>query len=97
MEKLGLLIIKLKEQFDQNEGADNLLITAKLLVKELHQHLGAKHYLKSDFVLTPRGKIHLLQIDVMPDLKPNSHFSQVVESVGAKMHHVVEHMLENVL
>ncbi len=39
MEKLGLLIIKLKEQFDQNEGADNLLITAKLLVKELHQQL----------------------------------------------------------
>ncbi|OIR05768.1 hypothetical protein GALL_122030 [mine drainage metagenome] len=39
MEKLGTLIIKLKEQFDQNEGADKLLITAKLLVKELHQHL----------------------------------------------------------
>ncbi|MDE3144369.1 MAG: hypothetical protein KGL19_09460 [Bacteroidota bacterium] len=39
MEKLGTLIIKLKEQFDQNEDADKLLITAKLLVKELHQHL----------------------------------------------------------
>jgi D-alanine-D-alanine ligase-like ATP-grasp enzyme len=64
------------------------------MAKILHKHLGAKHYLKSDFVLTPRGKIHLLQIDGMPDLKPNSHFSQVAESVGAKMSDVVEHILE---
>jgi D-alanine-D-alanine ligase-like ATP-grasp enzyme len=64
------------------------------LAKDLHKHIDAKHYLKSDFILTPRGKVYLLQIDGMPDLKPNSHFSQVAESVGAKTHHVVEHMLE---
>jgi D-alanine-D-alanine ligase-like ATP-grasp enzyme len=66
------------------------------LTKKLHKHIGAKHYLKSDFVLTPRGKIYLLQINGTPNLKLNSHFSQVVESVGAKMHHVVEHILEQV-
>jgi D-alanine-D-alanine ligase len=67
------------------------------LVKELHQHLGAKHYLKSDFVLTPRGKVYLLQIDGMPDLKQDSHFSQVCSSVGTQMHNVVEHILEQAL
>jgi D-alanine-D-alanine ligase-like ATP-grasp enzyme len=66
------------------------------LVKYLHKHIGAKHYLKSDFILTPRGKIYLLQVDGTPDLKPGSHFSEVCESVGAKMHHVVEHILEQV-
>ncbi|MFH1201127.1 MAG: hypothetical protein V1484_02245 [bacterium] len=66
------------------------------LVKDLHKHIGAKQYLKSDFVLTPRGKVYLLQIESMPNLKSNSHFSQVCESVGAKMHHVVEHILEQV-
>ncbi|MFH1201163.1 MAG: hypothetical protein V1484_02475 [bacterium] len=66
------------------------------LVKDLHQHIGATHYLKSDFILTPRGKIYLLQIESTPDLKPNSHFSEVCESVGAKTHHVVEHILENI-
>jgi D-alanine-D-alanine ligase-like ATP-grasp enzyme len=67
------------------------------LVKKLHKHLGAKHYLKSDFVLTPKGKIYLLQINNTPNLKPDSHFSQSVESVGAKMHHVVEHMIKEAL
>ncbi len=64
--------------------------------KNLHKHAYAKHYLKSDFVLTPRGKIYLLQIELHPDLNSGSHFSQVCESVGAKMHHIVEHILEQV-
>ena len=67
------------------------------LAKTLHIHLGAKHYLKSDFLLTPRGKIYLLQIEENPDLKQDSHFSQVAESVGAKISDVVEHILEQVL
>jgi D-alanine-D-alanine ligase-like ATP-grasp enzyme len=64
------------------------------LAKDLHKHLGAKHYLKSDFVLNPQGRVYLLQIESTPDLKIDSHFSQVCESVGAKTHHVIEHILE---
>jgi len=67
------------------------------LTKILHNHIGAEHYLKSDFILTPKGKIYLLQIESTPDLKPDSHFSQVCESVGAKTHHVIEHILEQAL
>lgn len=64
------------------------------VAKILHKHLGAKHYLKSDFILTSRGKIYLLQVEGTPDLKLNSHFSQVCDSVGAKTYHVIEHILE---
>jgi hypothetical protein len=67
------------------------------LAKDLHQHIGAKHYLKSDFILNKWGKIYLLQIEGIPNLKPDSHFSQVCISVGAKPHHLVEHILETVL
>lgn len=67
------------------------------LAKDLHKHINSKHYLKIDFILNPRGKVYLLQIDGMPDLKIDSHFSQVCESVGAKTHSVIEGMLENVL
>jgi len=66
------------------------------LAKDIHRHIGAKHYLKSDFVLTPRGKVYLLQVEDIPDMKANSHLSQVAESVGAKMHHIVEHIINNV-
>ncbi len=67
------------------------------MAKNLHKHLDAGHYLKSDFVLTPKGSIYLLNLELSPDLKPDSHLSQVVESVGAKMHHIIEHILERVL
>lgn len=67
------------------------------LVKDIHQHLGIKHYLKSDFIINPRGKVYLLDLELTPNLKPNSHFSQACESVNAKMHEVVEHILERAL
>ena len=67
------------------------------MAKDLHKHLGVKHYLKSDYVLSPRGKVYLLNFELTPDLKPNSHFTQVCESVGAKPQHVIDHMLEKAL
>lgn len=67
------------------------------LAKNLHKHLEVKHYLKSDFILTPRGKVYLLSFELIPDLKPDSHFSQVCESVGAKTHHIIDHILERAL
>jgi len=65
--------------------------------KDLHKHIGAKHYLRTDFVMTPRGKVYLLSIDSTPDLRSDSHFSKICESVGAKVHHVVDHILEQAL
>jgi D-alanine-D-alanine ligase-like ATP-grasp enzyme len=67
------------------------------LVKDLRNHIGAKHYLKSDFIFNPKGKVFLSNLESTPDLKSNSHFSKVCESVGTKTHHVVEHILERVL
>ena len=67
------------------------------LAKTLHTHIDANNYLKVDFVLDKRGKVHITSIEFLPDLRPDSHFHQAVESVGAKMHHVVEHILEGVL
>lgn len=68
-----------------------------MLAKNLHNHIGARHYLKSDFLLNNRGKVYLLGFELMPDLKPDSHFSQVCEQVGAKTHNVIEHILETAL
>ena len=64
------------------------------LAKDLHNHVGAKHYLKSDFVLSPKGKVSLLNIDSTPDLRQNSHFYQACGSAGVKTHNVIEHILE---
>src|SRR3989338_3772492 len=68
-----------------------------VLAKNIHNHIGAKHYLKSNFLLNKRGKIYLLDFESTPNLKLSSNFSELCEMVGAKMHHVVEHILETTL
>jgi D-alanine-D-alanine ligase-like ATP-grasp enzyme len=67
------------------------------LVKELHHHLDVKHYLKSDFIIHPRTGIYLTNVEFSPDLKHGSHFCDSCESVGAKAHQVVEHMVERAI
>ncbi|MDE2399930.1 MAG: hypothetical protein KGL67_02905 [Patescibacteria group bacterium] len=64
--------------------------------RDLYNHIGASHYLKSDFVLTPRGRVYLLNIELHPDLRADSHFSQVCSLVGVETHHVLDHILERV-
>src|SRR6185369_10582086 len=67
------------------------------LAEDLHDHVGSRHYLKSNFVLGKRGEVYLLDLDFTPNLKSFSHFSQACESVGAKPSHVIEHILEKVM
>lgn len=67
------------------------------ITKDLHEHLGVEHYLKSSFVLHPQRGVFVIDVSFSPDLKEDSHFHQACEFVGAKAYHVVEHILERVL
>lgn len=67
------------------------------ITKDLHRHLGVEHYLRSDFVLHPQRGVFVTDISFSPDLKENSHFYQACEFVGARVHHILEHILERAL
>jgi len=67
------------------------------IIKNLHKHLAVEYYLKSNFIFHPRRGFFLTDIDFLPDLRDGSHFEESCEFVGAKMHHVVEHILEKAL
>jgi|SRR3989344_3798594 len=67
------------------------------LAEALHRHLGVKDYLNSEFTINPNLGIYLTSISVIPDLEKDSDFHQACDSVGAKAHHVVEHILERIL
>ena len=67
------------------------------LVKKLHTHLGVRYYLKSDLLLGKRGRVYLLGFELTPDLRPDSHFREACQSVGAKPHQVVEHIIKKCL
>jgi D-alanine-D-alanine ligase-like ATP-grasp enzyme len=65
------------------------------LARDLHRHLGAKYYLKSDFVVHPKRGVFLTNIEYFPDLRKGSHLDTSLLSLGAKMHQLVDHILEN--
>ncbi len=65
--------------------------------KLLHEHLGDCNYLKSDIILHPKRGIYLLGLNFSPNLKSESHFDQSAQNVGARMHHVIEHILARTL
>lgn len=66
------------------------------IAHDIHNHLQIEHYLKIDFVLHPKLGFHLLSLDFMPDTRPGSHFVELCERLGAKMHHVIDHILEKI-
>lgn len=63
--------------------------------KNIHWHIGAGQYLKSDLVLTPRGRVYLLRVESVPDLRPGSRLAQACEFAGAEMRQVIDHILES--
>ena len=67
------------------------------IIRNLHTHLGIKHYLKSDFIIHSKRGIFLSNMELDPILKKDSHFCQACESVGTKMHLVIEHIIDNAL
>lgn len=75
--------------FSKNEK-EELINTAK----NIHQHIGVPDYLKSNFVINPRNGIYLTSVEFSPDFKNGSHLDKACESVGAKMHQIVRHILD---
>jgi D-alanine-D-alanine ligase-like ATP-grasp enzyme len=67
--------------------------TITRLAEDLHSHLDASHYLNSNFVINPNRGIFLTSISFIPDFSPDSHFYSMCEAVGAKPHHIIEHII----
>lgn len=64
--------------------------------KKIHQSIGG-HYLKADFVINPKTGIHLIDFNLEPDYRENSHFSDACQSIGARPSSVISHIFERIL
>ena len=61
--------------------------------KRAHEALGLRHYSSSDFVVTPRGKIYILETNSQPLLHEGSLFHQSLEASGWQAHDFADHMI----
>lgn len=71
---------------------ENRLITA--MSKRAHNVLNLSHFSSSDFIITPRGKVYILETDAVPAFHKDSHLHHSLESTGWKPHDFAHHCIE---
>ncbi len=67
------------------------------MAKTAHQALGLRHYSSSDFIITPRGKIYILETNSNPLFHEDSMLHSSLLASGWKPYDFVDHCLKQVL
>lgn len=67
------------------------------LAKKVHKALGFNHYSHSNFIVTPRRGIFVLEANSLPHLTEDSLLSKALHSVGASLSHFFDHLLQRAL
>jgi len=60
---------------------------------EAHEALGLNDYSRSDFIVTPRGHIYILEINNLPGLCEASLFPKALHAVGSNLPEFVDHLI----
>ena len=63
------------------------------IAKKVHQSLGLRHYSRTDFILSPRRGIYVLEVNTLPGLTENSLFPLSLNAVGSNLEEFVEHLI----
>jgi len=64
------------------------------LAKKAHQVLGLRHYSRSDFIISPKRGIYILETNSLPGLTKESLFPKSLEAVGSSLEEFVEHLIK---
>jgi len=70
----------------------------KLAIQEAavaaHKALGLRHYSRSDFIVTPKRGVYILEVNTLPGLTPESLFPKSIEAVGFHFPHFLDHLIQ---
>lgn len=58
-----------------------------------HHALGLDHYSRSDFIVTPRGGVFILETNTLPGLTEESLLPKSLKAVGSGLPELVEHVI----
>lgn len=64
------------------------------IAKKAHEVLGLSHYSRSDFIVTPKGKIYILETNSIPGFTRNSLFPVALKATGWQPKDFVHHVLQ---
>ncbi len=63
------------------------------LAQYLHKTLGLKHYSHSDFIVTPRRGIYVLEVNTHPSITPDSILTRALHTVDVTVNHFIDHII----
>lgn len=63
------------------------------LARSAHQLLGCASYSRSDFILSPKERIYLLETNTLPGLTANSLFPKAATAIGLSFPKLLDHLL----
>lgn len=64
------------------------------MAKRAHEVLGQRHYSSSDFVVSPSGKVYILETNSLPVLHEDSHHHSALLSTGWQPKEFADHCLK---
>ena len=76
-------------RFTQEESA-----ALQNIAERVHQHLGLRHYSRSDFIIHPRRGIYFLEVNTLPGLTPESLLPKSLTAVGSSLSEFLGHVLD---
>ena len=63
------------------------------LAREVHAALGLRHYSRTDFIVSPRRGVYVLEVNTLPGLTEASLVPKALEAVGSNMPEFVDHII----
>ncbi len=59
-----------------------------------HEILGLSHYSRSDFIVTPRRGVYILEVNTLPGLTKESLLPKSLEAVGVTLSQFLDHVIQ---
>ncbi len=67
--------------------------TIQDMAMEAHRVLGLRHYSRSDFIVSPKRGVYILEVNALPGLTKESLMPKSLESVGCFLPHFLDHVI----
>lgn len=65
----------------------------EMLAKIVHKGLGLRHYSTTDFIVTPRRGIYVLEVNTLPKLGQKSPLRKSLDAVGVSVKELIHHLI----
>ena len=63
------------------------------LAQQIHRSLGLRHYSRSDFIVSPRRGIYVLEVNTLPGLTSESLLPKSLRAIGSDVHEFADHVI----